>query len=337
MILLALPVAANASGPSESVMEVSTAVTNLAEVTQRIAQDVADILIARGVPGSEGDDTSTLRAPTVQLARPDSVLLPSTPGQRRSGDSASWTSPRFAFEQDLQQSLAYRRIPRWSKDDLSFRSSVLNFHALSFLSNLSLGDVSALSVVALPIFKSDIANNRHYSFGDDLPDAIPVPDQLGPPTGELPAVPAPASHTSTPRASVDAFGLGSRNRSEGVTDSPRHSDYSDAPSSLYSQASDAMLRVSVHNSVQTVLNLGQLSHHLGREHDGHFLTHVDHPWGAPCFGVVATQRFREVKPLSPSHAISTNWVSNKASCRVLCSDIYNPARSGPWKRPDGCS
>jgi len=96
-----------------------------------------------------------------------------------------WLAPLFAFKHDLQQSLAYRRVPQWSKDDISFRSSVFDYHALSFLSTLSLGNVSALSVIALPIFKSDIANSHHYGFGDGFPGVASAQFELAttePPT-----------------------------------------------------------------------------------------------------------------------------------------------------------
>jgi hypothetical protein len=121
------------------------------------------------------------------------------------------TPRRFAFEQDLEQSVAYRRIPKWSQDDISFRSSILNYHALSFLSHCSLGDVSAMSFVALPIFRDDISNNKHYSFGSqhtvtaaigNNTQVLQVPPQITPSLNLPPpeSLPPARSLPQSPRA-----------------------------------------------------------------------------------------------------------------------------------------
>lgn len=307
-------------------MELSTAVTNLAEVTRRIARDVAGILTAKGVAsGTITDDTSTLRAATV---RPDSVIIPpilaSSAVRGSVASIASMIPTRFAFEQDLEQSMAYRRIPRWSKDDLSFRSSVLNFHALSFLSSVSLGDISALSVIALPIFKSDISNNRHYSFRDGstlLGFGYPQA-QLEAPTQALPAIPlsrsppSPPDSPLTPRLSRAGLFLASplskvttllgiRKKSEGEIPSsplspatPQNTAFEKAgeiatfPKAL-SQALPPVVKSEMpHMAHPTkgVLFIPQLSQLEGNQAD-YSLSH--HPEGVPCFGVVGTPEFRD--------------------------------------------
>jgi hypothetical protein len=84
----------------------------------------------------------------------------------------------FAFERDLKGSWVsnaqasvysspnsvqvYRRVRRSTTDDKSFRTSVALSHAWSALSEISLSDVSAISVVALPISCSDLVNGYHY-------------------------------------------------------------------------------------------------------------------------------------------------------------------------------
>ena len=51
---------------------------------------------------------------------------------------------------------------RRSTADASFRSSVASSHAWSALSDVSLSDVSAISVVCLPISCNDLSNGYHY-------------------------------------------------------------------------------------------------------------------------------------------------------------------------------
>lgn len=70
----------------------------------------------------------------------------------------------FEFEVDLKSSGPYRRAQRDTMD-FSFRSSVARSHAWSVFSGLSLGDVSIMSVIALPVYADEITNSRHYQFG----------------------------------------------------------------------------------------------------------------------------------------------------------------------------
>ncbi|KAI1030226.1 hypothetical protein LB504_010377 [Fusarium proliferatum] len=93
------------------------------------------------------------------------------------------TSPsisRFDFEDDLESSRVYRRAVRETMD-YSFRSSVAKSHNWSVFSGLSLGDVSIMSVIALPVYQDDITNAEHYDFGEEAaPNAgtpVPVMDQ----------------------------------------------------------------------------------------------------------------------------------------------------------------
>ena len=70
------------------------------------------------------------------------------------------------FEEDLQKSKVYQRLrPRdsmWSIDS-SQRGSM----ALSKFSELTLGDLSIISVFKLPIWSTDISNAEHYDFEVD--------------------------------------------------------------------------------------------------------------------------------------------------------------------------
>ncbi|KPM35059.1 hypothetical protein AK830_g11508 [Neonectria ditissima] len=164
----------------ESLLEVQKAIAGLAEICQRIAPNVAH-LNRRSLSNytasrrylDDSDDASTIR-PTA-VPRPDSVIVPEIVLEEdddldNSQDDASTSfSARFAFEEALEKSRAYRRAPNWDSEVLSFRSSVLNPHALSLLSKLStlsLGDVSTISVIALPLCCGDISNPQHYTWGE---------------------------------------------------------------------------------------------------------------------------------------------------------------------------
>ncbi|KAK4209267.1 hypothetical protein QBC37DRAFT_391391 [Rhypophila decipiens] len=74
------------------------------------------------------------------------------------------------FEQHLEESLAYRRAQRESMD-FSFRSSVAWSNGISTFSGLTLGDISVMSVIALPICAAEISNAHHYTFGNLEPPA----------------------------------------------------------------------------------------------------------------------------------------------------------------------
>ncbi|KAK4160643.1 hypothetical protein QBC43DRAFT_303568 [Cladorrhinum sp. PSN259] len=70
------------------------------------------------------------------------------------------------FEWDLELSRVYRRAQNTRNSmDFSFRSSIARTNAWSIFSGLSLGDISVLSVIALPIYADDLQNPHHYDFG----------------------------------------------------------------------------------------------------------------------------------------------------------------------------
>jgi cell division control protein 24 len=73
---------------------------------------------------------------------------------------------KFDFEEDLESSRVYRRAVR-ETTDYSFRSSIARSHSWSVFSGLSLGDISIMSVIALPVYQDDITNAEHYDFGEE--------------------------------------------------------------------------------------------------------------------------------------------------------------------------
>ena len=62
--------------------------------------------------------------------------------------------------------------------DFSFRSSIARSNAWSVFSGLSLGDISIMSVVALPVYPDDISNPQHYDFGNDSQSQQTQPQAL---------------------------------------------------------------------------------------------------------------------------------------------------------------
>ncbi|KAH7064140.1 hypothetical protein BKA63DRAFT_179339 [Paraphoma chrysanthemicola] len=89
----------------------------------------------------------------------------------------SW--PDFHFEQDLEASRVYRKAKRGSTD-FSFRSSIAPSHAWSTLSDISLADLSAISVIALPLQHTELSNAWHYAteeVSDDETAPTPWPSE----------------------------------------------------------------------------------------------------------------------------------------------------------------
>ncbi|KAJ4130255.1 hypothetical protein NW768_007238 [Fusarium equiseti] len=72
---------------------------------------------------------------------------------------------KFDFEDDLESSRVYRRAQRDTMD-FSFRSSIARSNAWSVMSGLSLGDISVISVIGLPVYPEDVTNAHHYNFGE---------------------------------------------------------------------------------------------------------------------------------------------------------------------------
>jgi cell division control protein 24 len=107
-------------------------------------------------------------------------LLPSDAGSS-TARSQSPVSPEarlisgFEFEDDLKGSGPYRRAQRDTMD-FSFRSSIARSHAWSIFSGLSLGDISVMAVIALPVYADEITNPGHYEFGGQRLSMLPFTD-----------------------------------------------------------------------------------------------------------------------------------------------------------------
>ena len=76
-----------------------------------------------------------------------------------------------AFQKDLQSSRVYRRALK-NVDQMTLISGATRATPWSILSGLSMADVSAVSVIALPIFSSEIINSQQYDFANISNDGV---------------------------------------------------------------------------------------------------------------------------------------------------------------------
>jgi len=102
---------------------------------------------------------------------PGPLALASQPMTTIDEDEMSRSQSSSPFEMDLQTSRVYQRVrPRdsiWTPTS-SQRGSM----ALSMFSDLTLGDLSAVSVYNLPVWRTDLSNAEHYRFG---PTSLALP------------------------------------------------------------------------------------------------------------------------------------------------------------------
>ena len=108
----------------------------------------------------EINDTGTM-APSVTAAeerRDDEEESPDT------GESdPPWISS-FEFEDDLNLSMPYRRAKRDVIDASPRNSLAFSDACWSMVSGISLGKISTLAVICLPLYAEEISNSQHYQF-----------------------------------------------------------------------------------------------------------------------------------------------------------------------------
>ncbi len=80
----------------------------------------------------------------------------------------------FSFEQDLQNSRVYQRVPAENPKS-SLSSSVRRSIGWSLLSDLSLTEISCLSVISLPISGEEIWNSSYYNPGKGQTNHLTIP------------------------------------------------------------------------------------------------------------------------------------------------------------------
>ncbi|MCJ1328076.1 hypothetical protein MMC10_004751 [Thelotrema lepadinum] len=141
-------------------------------------QESLTILMEQIVVQNE-DLSRRLNDMELQSLRHDNASTTQASPVDRDGESTTWPFSRIpgssnhllekenrrqsAFEVALEESQVYRRVKR-NECDISFRSSLAWSHALSQLSGISLAQVSSISVIALPILPTDVANMQWYLF-----------------------------------------------------------------------------------------------------------------------------------------------------------------------------
>ncbi|KAM5517477.1 hypothetical protein FOXYSP1_04429 [Fusarium oxysporum f. sp. phaseoli] len=116
---------------------------------QTIISRRMSILSLSASPSQNASQQSTAESPATSISTDTSLAI-----------------SKFDFEDDLESSRVYRRAVRETMD-FSFRSSIARSHNWSVFSGLSLGDISIMSVIALPVYQDDITNAEHYDFGEE--------------------------------------------------------------------------------------------------------------------------------------------------------------------------
>jgi len=115
------------------------------------------------------------------LAIDYAAIHPSPPRQE---DTVSLCQPNNTYEADLHVSRPYRKLrPRSSI--WSIRTSQQGSMALSAFSDLTLGNISHISVLNLPVWCTDLSNAEHYHFGQcSLPTYATDHDEQQPCVGK---------------------------------------------------------------------------------------------------------------------------------------------------------
>ncbi|KAH7009894.1 hypothetical protein EDB80DRAFT_415205 [Ilyonectria destructans] len=132
-------------------------------------EDACDI---RSIAPTQPNLASTA-GQTDLVSSPDFNLTSATTSQPSIAQEAA-TASMFRFEDDLEASRVYRRAQRDTMD-FSFRSSMAGTNSWSVFSGLSLGDVSIMSVIALPVYSKDLVNSEHYDFGNGPQPSFRIP------------------------------------------------------------------------------------------------------------------------------------------------------------------
>lgn len=140
---------------------------NNQDVERRLA-NIEQSLLRDHTPGDRQSTTGSTITGLLEPQTGESNALEQNLGDNRHSASTITMSIRnFSFEKDLEVSRPYRKAIRDTMD-FSFRSSLIGSKSWSTLSDLSLSEISNISVIALPICSSDITNSSHYRFGLEI-------------------------------------------------------------------------------------------------------------------------------------------------------------------------
>lgn len=135
--------------------------------------------------------------------------IPSEDKHGASAPVASQGTPHTSavrLQDDLDNSRVYRRVRR-AHSLTSFATSRLGSVAWSVFTGLSLAEISAISAIALPLFRADIGNAEHYRFenatapGVETWNLCPVNTEL-----DVPLVPLRSCLTDCKDSEIQSFG-----------------------------------------------------------------------------------------------------------------------------------
>lgn len=165
---------------SENINTLLESNTGLSQRLMKL-EDVFDVqsIVARrqSLTGSISPQSNDHRNSTSDVQYSESSVASSLSRLSLTPDQSSIASSEF--QSDLEASRVYRRAKRRTMD-FSFRSSITGSNAWSVFSGLSLGDVSVMSVIALPVYAHDISNPQHYDFDGDSRGQDNPPQPLQP-------------------------------------------------------------------------------------------------------------------------------------------------------------
>ncbi|KAF2692134.1 hypothetical protein K458DRAFT_354399 [Lentithecium fluviatile CBS 122367] len=124
--------------------------------TEQLTQTIERLIQSNGEIRSRIDAMSIDHTPVAPTS------LGSTSEATSNSDSQKW-----AFEEDLNNSRVYKKL-RPQDSAWSISNSERASMALSIFSDLTLANVSAISVLRLPVWSNDLSNPAHYRFESDI-------------------------------------------------------------------------------------------------------------------------------------------------------------------------
>ena len=153
---------------SASVDQATTSIETLTSLVQKVLQNNRDLRARVGSLESPICD-QTIRSATSKQQEDGEDIASTIRPRRYTSDPVIENSQiehaaikRFTFEQDLRDSKVYARARRRNSCE-SLQSSAAPSFGWSCLSEMSLANVSNVSVISLPIAVNELSNSGHYS------------------------------------------------------------------------------------------------------------------------------------------------------------------------------
>ena len=160
----------------DSNLEISQRMANLEMRTLGYPQSCAPTLAALDT-NKDDDSVNATRAATDAvkgaMAPDECVVIVEGSGEDKSERSKNIQDPafNFTFDQDLNNSRPYARAMK-RNSVWSTVSSTVHTMSWSYLSGLSLAEVSGISVIGLPVSPQELWNGYHYILTDSNLDPV---------------------------------------------------------------------------------------------------------------------------------------------------------------------